>query len=326
MVDRLDSPVAFPKGMLSFLRGLALLGSFHPRKAIEVFNQAIEADPGNADFYMARGAAYVVAERMREGLPDLERAMKLNPENVLASRMTRLAYLMLGDQLKASKFYGHGSTESLDFLIGEVGNGYGSRSRARQNRYRQDTRSQRQTSASIQKLRTVASTVAGSFQTDNAKSAQALFALGVEQLNGKDFAAAQRSLHNVILNNPHDWTGRYYYARSLLGIGDLELARNQLTYVLCWKRFLPEAFAARAMCAAKQNDVKRARADLETAKKLDPASVAEAESAVAQTQEQPTPAGAQKDAAAWDHLLATAKASPPFGDLTAAALEPAPQR
>lgn len=320
-VDRLDAPVAFPKGMLSFLRGLDLLGSFHPRKAIEAFSQAIEADPENADFYTACGAALVVAEKMQEGLPDLERAMKLKPENVLASRLTRLAYLMLGDQLKASRFYGHGSTESLDFLIGEVGNGYGSRSRARQNRYRQDTRSQRQTSASIQKLRTVASTVAGSFQTDNAKSAQALFALGVEQLNSKDFAGARRSLHNVILSNPHDWTGRYYYARSLLGFGDPERARNQLTYVLCWNRFLPEAFAARAMCAAKQNDLKRARADLETARMLDPASVTDAESAVAQSQEQPTPAGAQKDAAAWDRLLATAKASPPFSELTAAAIE-----
>ncbi|HUE15628.1 MAG TPA: tetratricopeptide repeat protein [Planctomycetaceae bacterium] len=320
MVDRLDAPVAFPKGMLSFLKGLDLLRSFHPRKAIEAFGQAIEADSENADFYTARGAAFIVAEKMQEGLPDLERAMKLKPENVLASRLTRLAYLMLGDQLKASKFYGHGSTESLDFLIGEVGNGYGGRSRARQHRYQQDTRSQRQTSASMQKLRTVASTVAGSFQTDNAQSAQALFALGVEQLNSKDFAGARRSLHNVILNNPHDWTGRYYYARSLLGIGDPDRARNQLTYVLCWKRFLPEAFADRAMCAAKQNDLKRARADLETAKKLDPASVTEAESAVAQAQAQPTPAGIEKDAAAWDRLLATAKASPPFGDLTAAAL------
>jgi Flp pilus assembly protein TadD len=320
-VDRLDAPVAFPKGMLAFLKGVDLLGTFHPRMAIEAFNQAIDADQENADFYTARGAAFVVGEQMRKGLPDLERAMTLKPENVLASRLTRLAYLMLGDQLKASNFYGHGSTESLDFLIGEVGNGYGGRSRARQNRYRQDSRSQQQTSASIQKLRTVASTVAASFRTDNANSAQALFALGVEQLNSKDFAGARRSLHNVILNNPHDWTGRYYYARSLLLVGDPELARNELTYVLCWQRFLPAAFATRAMCAAKQNDFQRARADLETAKKLDPAGAAEAESAVGQAQQQASPAGVQKDAAAWDRLLASAKASPPFEELTTAALE-----
>jgi Tfp pilus assembly protein PilF len=319
-VDHLETPAAFPKGMLSFLKGLDLLGSFLPRKAIEAFSQAIEADPENADFYTARGAAYVVSEKMQQGLPDLERAMTLKRENVLASRITRLAYLMLGDQLKASKFYGHGSTESLDFLIGEVGNGYGSRSRARQYRYQQDTRSQQQTNAAMQKLRTVASTVAGSFQTDNTNSAQAQFALGVEQLNGKDFAAARRGLRNVIVNNPHDWTARYYYARALLGVGDLELARNQLTYVLCWKRFLPEAFAVRGICAAKQNDLKRARADLETAKKLDPAGVAEAEAAVAQAQSQPTPAGAQQDAAAWDKLLASAKASQTFEELTTAAL------
>ncbi|HET6327550.1 MAG TPA: tetratricopeptide repeat protein [Planctomycetaceae bacterium] len=317
-VDRLEAPVVLPKGMLAFLNGLDLLASFQPRKAIDVLNQAIEADPENADFYTARGAAYVVSEKMQQGLPDLERAMQLKPESVLASRLTRLAYLMLGDQLKASKFYGHGSTESLDFLIGEVGNGYGSRSRARQYRYQQDPRSKQQTSAAIQKLRTVSSTVAHSFQTDNAASTQALFAMGVEQLNGKDFAAARRNLRNVILNNPNDWTGRYYYARSLQGLGDFELARNQLTYVLCWKRFLPEAFAARALCAAKQNDIKRARADLETAKKLDPGGVAEAEAAVAQAQ--PSSAGPQRDAASWDQLLVSAKQAESFDALTAAAL------
>jgi Flp pilus assembly protein TadD len=321
VVDRLASPVAFPKGMLAFLRGLDLLGAFHPIKAIASFSEAIESDNENADFYTARGAAYVVAQKMQAGIPDLERATQLNPEKVLASRMTRLAYLMLGDQLKASKFYGHGSTDDIDFLITELGNAYGQRTTSRQRGYRQDARSQQKANASVQKLRTVASLVARSFQTGDAKSAQALFALGVDQLSNKDFAGARRSFHNVVLANPADWSGRYYYARALLETGDPELARGELTYVLCWMRFLPEAFVVRSMCAAKQNDLKRAKADLDTAKKLDPAGAADAESAVAQAQQQSPPAGAEKDAAAWDRLLASAKDKRPFDDLVTAALE-----
>jgi Tfp pilus assembly protein PilF len=320
-VDQLDAPASLPKGMLAFLRGLDLLNAFRPLKAIDAFSEAIEAENENADFYAARGSAYVVAQKMQQGLPDLERAMQLNPDKVLASRMTRLAYLMLGDQLKASRFYGHGSTENFDFLITEAGNAYGQRTTSQQRGYKLDARAQQKAVASVQKLRTVASVVARSFQTGDAKSAEALFALGIDQLNNKDYAGARRSFHNVTLQNPNNWTGHYYYARTLLETGDPELARGELTYVLCWKRFLPQAFAARALCAAKQNDLKRAKADLETAKQIDSAAAAEAESAVASLQQQPPPAGAEKDAAAWDQLLASAKAKKPFDDLVTAALD-----
>ena len=68
-----------------------------------------------------------------------------------------------------------------------------------------------------------------------------------------------------------------------------------------------------------ENDLKRARADLETAKKLDAAGASEAEAAVAAAQGQPSPAGPQKDAAAWDQLLETAKTAR-FDELTPAAL------
>jgi tetratricopeptide (TPR) repeat protein len=321
LVDQLDVPAALPKGMLAFLRGLDSLNAFQLERAIDAFSEAIDAESENADFYAARGSAYVVAQKMEQGLPDLQRATQLNPDKVLASRMTRLAYLMMGDQLKASRFYGHGSTENVDFLITEIGTAYGQRTTSQRRGYRMDARSQQKASASLQKLRTMASVVARSFQTGDAKSAQALFALGVEQFNKKDFSGARRSFHNVTLQNPNDWTGRYYYARALLETGDPELARGELTFVLCWKRFLPQAFAARAMCAARQNDLNRARTDLETAKRLDAAVSAEAESVVAQTQQQPPPAGAEKDAAAWDRLLTSAKDKRPFEELVTSGLE-----
>jgi len=320
-VDQLDVPASLPKGMLAFLRGLDSLNAFQLERAIDAFSEAIESESENADFYAARGSAYVVAQKMEQGLPDLQRAIQLNPDKVLASRLTRLAYLMMGDQLKASKFYGHGSTQHVDFLITEIGTAYGQRTMSQRRGYRMDARSQQKVSASLEKLHTMASVVARSFQTGDAKSAQALFALGVEQFNKKDFAGARRSFHNVTLQNPNDWTGRYYYARALLETGDPDLARGELTFVLCWKRFLPQAFAARAMCAARQNDLNRAKTDLETAKRLAPSAAAEAESAVVQAQQQSPPAGAEKDAAAWDRLLASAKDKRPFEELVTGSLE-----
>ncbi len=177
-VDRLAAPAALPPGMLRFLRGLDQLGAFRPLDAVASFGQAIAANEENSDYYAARGAALVVAEQMEQSLPDLQRAMKLNPQNVLASRLTRLAYLMLGDQLKASKFHGHGSTQNVDFLFTEVGNGYGSRAIARKHGFAQSPQDQQKSAAALQKLSTVASLVANSFQTGDDKSAQALFRAG----------------------------------------------------------------------------------------------------------------------------------------------------
>ena len=323
-LDRLTAPAKFPAGMLAFLRGLDQLGANHPLDAAESFGQAIAADAENSEYYAARGAALVVAEKMGQGLPDLERAMKLNPQNALASRMARLAHLMLGEQLKASKFVGHGSTEKVDFLITEVGVGYGSRALAAKRGAPQAPQDQQRTDAAIQKLPTVAALVARSFQTDGQQSAQAVFALGVEQFGARDFAAARRSFELALAADPQDWSSRYYYARSVLETGDPELARRELTYLLGWSRFLPEAFAARALCAARQHDLARAETDLATLQELAPSQAGEVEAAIAAAKASPVPAATQRDAAAqWDALLASAKAprSPAlFEKLTAAAL------
>lgn len=320
-VGRLSTPTALPPGMLAFLRGLDQLGAYRPLDAVASFGQAIAANEENSDYYTARGGTYVVAEKMDQALPDLQRAMKLNPQNVLASRLTRLAYLMMGDQLKASKFYGHGSTKTADFLITEVGTGYGARALAKQYNYPLGPHDQQRYAAALQKLPTVASLVASSFQTGDEKSADALFALGVEQLAAKDFAAARRSFDLVLANSPHDWSSRYYHARSVLENGDPELARAELTFLLCWNRFLPEAYAARAMAAARQHDLRRAEADLKTLRTLDAAQTPEVEAAIAVAKAQPVPGATKNEETLWEELLASSKGREPFDTLAGAALE-----
>ncbi|MCC7420526.1 MAG: tetratricopeptide repeat protein [Planctomycetaceae bacterium] len=319
-LDSLNAPMNLPKGLLPFLQGLDLLHSLQPAKAIAKFDEAIQADAENSRFYTARGAAQVLTEKMDQSLPDLQRAMKLDPKNVLASRLTRLAYLMMGDQLKASKFHGHGGHAEIDFLITEVGVPYGNRIIAARAGLKPEIHDQMKAAASLQKLPTLMRLVATSFRTSDEQSSQALFALGVAQFNASDFPAARRSFEAVLVKYPYDWTSRYYYARCVLETGDPEAARNELTYLLCWARFLPEAFVARALCAARQNDLKRAEKDLATAKRLDPLKAAEAENAVAQARANPAAAGEAADVAAWDKLLEDAKRNVKFDDLVASAL------
>lgn len=319
-LDTLTPPSDLPKGVLAFLQGLDQLHSLQPAKAITKFDEAVQADAENSRFYTARGAANVLSEKMDQALPDLQRAMKLDPKNLLASRLTRLAFLMLGDQLKASKFHGHGGHADIDFLITEVGVPYGIQATAARSGFKTDVRDQMKTAAALQKLPTLMRLVATSFRTDDEQSSQALFALGVSQFAAGDFPAARRSFEAVLVKYPYDWTSRYYFARCLLETGDPEAARNELTYLLCWNRFLPEAFVARALCAARQNDLKRAEHDLATAKRLDPLKAAEAENAVTQARANPAAAGEEADVAAWDKLLEAAKANTKFDELIASAL------
>ncbi len=320
-LDALTPPAELPRGMLAFLHGLDQLHSLQPAKAISHFDDAIAADDENSNFFTARGAAYVLSEKLEPGAADLQRALKLDPKNVLASRLTRLGWLMAGDQLKASKFHGHGGHADIDFLITEVGVGYGSAALAARNGFRLETHDQLKVAAALQKLPTLMRLVASSFQTGDEDASQALFALGVSQIQAREYAAARRCFEAVLAKYPYDWTARYYFARCVLETGDPEAARGELTYLLCWSRFLPEAFAARALCAARQNDIARAERDLSAAKRLDPAKAAEEEEAVAQAQSQASPAGAEADAAHWDRLLADARKEVTFADLTASALE-----
>jgi Tfp pilus assembly protein PilF len=319
-VDVLDVPFELPKGMLDFLRGIDLLSANKPTDAIPFFTHAVEADQENSDFFTARGSCYVIAERMKDGLPDLERALKLNPKNAVAGRMARLACLMIGDQQQASKYAGHGWTGGLDFLVEEVGNGYGSAERARQQKFRQDPRDAQRTSAAIEKLPRIAEMVASSYRSGEENAVHGVFAVGVAQFNAKDYAGARKSFADVIAKYPYDWTSRYYHARSLLETGDPEPARRELTYVLVWKRFLPEAFIARALCAVKQNDLKRADADLKIAMKLAPGKAAEAQAAVAELSKKNKEGSQDNDVILWDALGAAAKNNGNFDDLVDAAL------
>lgn len=319
VLDALAPATNLPKGMLAFLQGLDQLQNLQPARAIAHFDEAIRADE-NPRYYTARGAAYVLSEKMQQGIPDLELAMKRDPPNVLASRLTRLAWLMIGDQGKAARFRGHGGRAQIDFLITEVGVPYGIRAMAAKGGYQLATQDSMKAETAVQKLPTLMRLVADSFRTGDQQSSEALFAVGVSQFQNGQYVAARRSFEDVLAMSPLDMTSRYYFARSILESGDPETARTELTFLLGWNRFLPEAYTARALCAARQNDVARAERDLATAKQLDPAKAKEAEAAVANARRQPRAAGGSADSAAWDRLLADSAKNAPFEDLTVKSL------
>ncbi|MBI3268953.1 MAG: hypothetical protein HYZ53_08020 [Planctomycetes bacterium] len=268
--DRLAEPAGLPKGRLEFLTGLEKLGQGAFAAAAADFERAIATDEENSDFFGAHGAALALAEKPQDAMRSLDRALRLNPRNLMASRMMRFAYLLLGDQITAAKFYGHGSSDDIDRLITDVGVGYGRLAHVGQAGGRYDAESRQRGEDARRSFPTLGATFAAAYQSGDKASVQAQFALGVAAFRKKDFARALPQFRRVLDNAPFDWTSQFYYAWCSMETGNGELARSLFTYVLSYQPALPDAYAGRALCAARQGDGERAKRDLRLLAELDP--------------------------------------------------------
>jgi len=93
---------------------------------------------------------------------------------------------------------------------------------------------------------------------------------------GSSFVQAQR----VLAAQPSDPEARYLVARSWLDAGRLAKARTEFTIALTTRTTYVAAYLGRAMAAVRLGDAKRARADRDTAGRLDSASTANARGAI----------------------------------------------
>ena len=85
-----------PDARLYFARGTHFDESDQPEDAVTDFTKAIELQPDEARYYLARGRLLACAlYRNRDALLDLERYLEFKPENVEAHQRACLCYLLL---------------------------------------------------------------------------------------------------------------------------------------------------------------------------------------------------------------------------------------
>jgi tetratricopeptide (TPR) repeat protein len=72
-----------------------LQGDFE--RAIRYYNQEIEREPQNPNHYLARAACYLNILQKEKAIPDLERALNLNPKSALALQLRGEIYAMEKD-------------------------------------------------------------------------------------------------------------------------------------------------------------------------------------------------------------------------------------
>jgi tetratricopeptide (TPR) repeat protein len=99
------NPTATPLGSditdVNFQNGLAAYKAKQYEAAIELMTAAIQANPDLAPPYRYRAIAYYYLRRCNEGLPDIEKALSIDPNYASAWAGRGSLELCLGDNLKA---------------------------------------------------------------------------------------------------------------------------------------------------------------------------------------------------------------------------------
>ena len=96
------------RGMELKLAGNKELSQGNYDKAIDLYTQAINADPTQATFYCNRAAALTKKNQFKEAIPDCEKAIQLDPKYAGAYSRLGFAYWSLNNIPEARKAYQRG--------------------------------------------------------------------------------------------------------------------------------------------------------------------------------------------------------------------------
>jgi tetratricopeptide (TPR) repeat protein len=266
-------------GAAEYVRGLEALEAGAYTSAAGSFTGAIQGDGDNADYYLARGVAYTLAEQFPAAVADLERAQALRPSH----RETRL-WLLSAHQMGNDEVFRNPRTARPCFVYGgdDVPARYAEvvcnrmaleywSSRYKGSYFDRDAKRSVSTSAPV---KTAFPEAAREYVTRHKSSVgeagDVLLARVKASVARGDCAAAMKDLTALRRASPDDTELRAYWASCLLRTGDVLHAREELTRTLTIAPFWASGYLERAEAAATLGDERRAAADLQVAATLHP--------------------------------------------------------
>jgi tetratricopeptide (TPR) repeat protein len=264
-----------PPGLLDYLEGIEQLEATRWPEAAAAFGRAAEADGDNAPYHTARGVALTLAEQFPAALTELDRAMRLRPDDFDAKLWLAAAYRMGGDPARGARYFTTGKRETHDYaslVYNDMAMEYWS------SKY-QGQLFDRQTGRMVptpQPVRRKFPEAGASFArrakavTAGQDLTQLLFDRARERYNRGEYAKALDDLEQVRALRPEDLDVLFFHASCKLGLGDAATARREFTRLLSSRTNLAAAYLGRAFATARLGDARRGRADLATAAALDP--------------------------------------------------------
>jgi tetratricopeptide (TPR) repeat protein len=255
-------PLSAPSpGQAAYIEGLDALENKKWSDAAKAFAKAIDADEENADYYLARGVAYMLADDLKSANADLDRSYRLNKSNITTQRWYA-AQLRMTDQAQVAQHVR--SPSDYRGTIQEAAE-----------QYHQGIRWEHKPQTEIQALRDRFDGFAVQFAKD-AKAAHPDLANAVLDRAKASFAAGNydqtlKDLVPLMQANPLDYFLLHMHAVCVRNKGNLSSAREEFTRVLSeWNAYAP-AYSERAICEAMLGNLVRAKADFALAKQYDPA-------------------------------------------------------
>lgn len=299
----------------AYLEGLDALSASQWRQAADRFSQAVDTDPDNSEYRLARGVARTLDQQLAAAMQDLQKASQMQPSHWETRLWLSAAMRMSNDPAGAARTYLSGRGDDRDYgtLVDTMGQTYW------QSRYQgryYDPSSGRTVPASgpvtTDFPRAAALFVERHRRQSGAAVGAALLERAKTRLAQGDAAGALEDYQSLLATSSDDPELRQGQAACMLALGDLIGVRSVTTRLLTEPQASAADYLVRAQAAARMADAARMESDLAAAQRRDPAGQAQAESIRKQLAAAPAESPQalleqlRRDAAAgvaWDRLV-----------------------
>jgi tetratricopeptide (TPR) repeat protein len=250
-----------PAGQAAYLEGLDAIENKNWSGAAKAFGQAIDADEENADYYLARGIAAMLADDMKQANADLDRSYRLNKSNETTQRWYAAQLRMIDKAEIAQRVR---SPADYRGTIQEAAE-----------QFHQAVRWEHKPQVELQALRERFEGFAVRFAKET-KAAHPDLANAVLTRAKASFAAGQfdqtlKDLGPLMQANPLDVGFLHMHAVCVRNKGNVSAAREEFTRVLSESSAYAAGYSERAIAEAMLGNLQRAKADLALAQRYDPA-------------------------------------------------------
>jgi Tfp pilus assembly protein PilF len=249
-------------GSADFLTGVNAMDKGDYPAAIAAFSDAIEQDEENPDYYLSRGVANLLAEKIPQALKDLQRASRLDGGSDRETRMWLAAAERMGGNIFTETFP-QSTRDRYESLVGDGSAFYGDVN-GRQQREPEYPPSAEERARGYDWFSEAAKLFAEK-RKSTVDLGPAMQAGGIELFQQQKYAEALASFDFALKSNPNDLELAYLRAQCLAQLNDWSTARQSCTRILWQQPLRGEVYLSRAMAAARMGDVNRARSDLDAA-------------------------------------------------------------